>query len=215
MIDDLNVPFNDNGFHFNKSFLNDEIFIEQKINNKVLSLLYNKFPFADYHGLLVIDKHRHYNQFLFTEIFIYIWCLYQKLSENIIGLVIAYNSLGAGASVNHLHFQSSITLEPYSIESNIWMHNGGNEAYPVKCMVFNDVNKAWNSINNLQNRQVSFNLIFKSNKLYCLPQDNTKENKTQLAWFEMAGNFVVSDEDVFEDITDSKIVCQLKSSGLN
>jgi len=211
----LNIAFNEKGFHFDKAFLTDEIFIDQHINNKHVSLLYNKFPFADYHGLFVVDKHKHYNQFLFKEIFFYIFNLYQQLANHISGLVIAYNSLGAGASVNHLHFQSSITSDQYCIESKLWKHNGGNESYPVTCLVFETGDEGWQCIDYYQKTDTPFNIIIKSNKLYCLPRKDPGSEPEPMAWYQMAGNFVFSDNKRFSEITHDQIIKKLMHVGID
>ena len=51
--DSLLRPFDPAGFHFNKAFLAREILWQGELAGKPARLLYNKFPFARLHGLLV------------------------------------------------------------------------------------------------------------------------------------------------------------------
>ncbi len=204
----INVEYDNKSFNFNKPFLKKEIFIQQVLNKKRVSLLYNKFPFADYHGLLVIDREKEYNQYLSEDIFYYTWDLYSNLKESIENLVISYNSLGAGASVNHLHFQTCIIDRALSISSGIWTHNGGDNKYPAECVVFNTVMEAWHFINDLQLKNTAFNLIFTGEYLYCLPRKlEIVKNKfiPQIGWFEMAGSFSLADEENYFSLEESQI----------
>ena len=213
--DSIDIKFNESGFHFDKAFLNKEIFIEQEFDKRLISLLYNKFPFADYHGLLVIDRAEHYQQLLFEEIFEYIVNFYKTLSNKIPGLVFSYNSIGAGASVNHLHFQTCITDKEFTICSKNWAHNGGGDSYPAKCDVSTNSKHAWIRINKLQKNNVPFNLIFISNKIYCLPRSlNVSGDPAikQVAWFEMAGCFSMPDNKQYLALTNEQIESALKDN---
>lgn len=204
----INVKFDSGSFNFNKPFLRKEIFLEQELNNKQVSLLYNKFPFADFHGLLVIGREKEYNQYLTEDIFHYIWSVYLKLKKNIPNQVVSYNSLGAGASVNHLHFQTCIYTKVLSVSSKRWRHNGGGYEYPAECMVFNNEKEAWDFIANLQKTNTPFNLVFINQVLYCLPRKLEaviNEKIPQIGWFEMAGSFSIADEDTFQSLQSSQI----------
>ena len=208
IIDSINVDFNPDGFHFNKPFLEREVFIEEQINNKTVSLLYNKFPFCDYHGLLVIERDKQINQFLSEELFTYIYQTYFTLSENIPELVFAYNSLAAGASINHLHIQTSITDKDYAIESKCWTHNGGDIKYPANCSIELNLNTAWEKINHYQQANIPFNLIIKRQRLYLLPRklpNSTDNQDINITWYEMAGNWSFSEQQIFNSFNAEQI----------
>lgn len=201
----INIPFNENGFHFDKAFLDKEIFIEEEILGKQLTLLYNKFPFCDYHGLLVPDRALHKKQFLDQEDLVYAFKLFFTLTENIPDFVLAYNSIGAGASINHQHFQSSLFNNDYTIELPVWQHNGGDVAYPARCQVYCDIDKLWSQINQLQENNLPFNLVFKKDRIY-LFQRAIKPEKgidINIAWYEMAGNFSLSKKQDFENFNEA------------
>lgn len=213
-VSSINVDFDSNGFNFNKPFLEKEIFVEQSLNGKKISLLYNKFPFADYHGLLVIERDKQHNQYLSEEMFQYIWLVYEDLKTNIKNQVVSYNSLGAGASVNHLHFQTCIMNEPLSIVLNMWLHNGGINKYPAECLLLKSEQAARQCIDDLQNRNIPFNIVFVNNCCFCLPRklEFTKsESIPQIGWFEMAGGFSLASESVFSSLNTVQISDVLNS----
>ena len=166
----LDTPFNPEGFHFAKPFLEKEIFAEGVTNGKQISLLYNKYPFIDYHALLVVDKVKHINQYLTQDILDYIFNLHISTQQQFPELITAYNSLGAGASVNHLHFQTYLETTPLTIFSPRFVHNGGDLAYPATCQVFTNSSEAWKTIDILHTNDKPYNLLIKDKKIFCLPR---------------------------------------------
>lgn len=209
IVSSINVDFDSKGFNFNKPFLEKEIFVEQSLNGKVVSLLYNKFPFADYHGLLVVERDKQHNQYFSKEIFHYIWSVYDDLKSNIKNQVISYNSLGAGASVNHLHFQTCIMKKPLSIVLNKWSHNGGTSKYPAECLLLDTEHAAWQCIDELQSKNIPFNIVFTNNCCYCLPrklQFTKSESIPQVGWFEMAGGFSLANKNTFSSLNSNQII---------
>lgn len=204
----IRLPFDKDGFNFNKAFLEKEIFVEQFLNGKETSLLYNKFPFANFHGLLVVERKKQYQQYLTEEMFHYIWSVYLLFKENIKNQLIAYNSLGAGASVNHLHFQSCILDKPLSLVSSKWSHNGGSDDYPAECIRLDSVIDAWHCIDNLQEHSIPYNLVIINACIYCLPRklnNNKSELIPQIGWFEMAGGFSLADDNVFSILENEQV----------
>jgi len=97
-------PFDASGFHFNKPFLAREIFWEGELAGKPARMLYNKFPFARLHGLLVPEHVRELPQCLTPELHDWAWKICAESGTP--GFCLGYNSYGAGASLNHVHFQS-------------------------------------------------------------------------------------------------------------
>lgn len=81
-IDNLVLPFNAAGFNFNKPFMAKEILWEGNYNKQQLSLFYNKYPFADYHTLLVPEREKGLPQFLELEQHEYIWQFISEVGEN-------------------------------------------------------------------------------------------------------------------------------------
>jgi hypothetical protein len=167
----LDSPFNPEGFHFAKPFLKKEIFAEGEINGKQLSLLYNKFPFIHYHALLVVDKEKYNNQYLTQDVLNYIVNLQTSTQQQCPEFVITYNSLGAGASVNHLHFHAYLETTPLAIFSPQFAHNGGDQPYPATCQLFTNSNEAWQTINTLHKNNMPYNLLIKDNQIFFLPRN--------------------------------------------
>ncbi|MFN3786434.1 MAG: hypothetical protein ACK4RS_06295, partial [Thiothrix sp.] len=100
----LHQPFTSNKFHFNKPFLRPEILWEGVWEGLSLRVLYNKFTFAPWHTLIVPDPVAHWPQFLTAHYHERIQALAAASMEHLPGFGIAFNSVGAYASVNHLHF---------------------------------------------------------------------------------------------------------------
>ena len=207
----INQPYDVNGFSFNKPFLQKEMFWQGYLLNKEISIFYNKFPFVQFHSLLVPDKALGLNQFLTKDYHEYIWQLTGQLAENLPGLGIAYNSYGAFASVNHLHFHLYIYEQPLPVMHNIWSHNISNEkikqkSYPIQCEIFDNKNRAWEFIEQLHNLEIAYNLIYQDNKLYCLVrkhQSNTNLPNwcSGLGWYEMSGGFTTFNMSDFTTLT--------------
>ena len=117
--------FDENTFNFNKPFLNKEVFWSGVIDGVPVKLLYNKFPFAPLHGILVPEPGENLPQFLNADMHHFTSSLCTQLGQNIPNIAIAYNSYGAGASINHLHFQTFTMQEPLPVLRSHWQHNGG------------------------------------------------------------------------------------------
>ena len=185
-------PFSETGFHFNKPFLRPEILWEGELLRHPVRLLYNKFPFVPLHGLLVPVPERGLPQAIEQEWHLFAWHLCQTLGGHIPGFKMAYNSYGAQASVNHLHFQTCVRDTPLPVESTHWQHHGGQTAYPVPCHCFTAPLDAWFFIDHLQQARQPYNLIYTPGRLYCLPRQPQGSHPQPAwspgyAWYEMAG----------------------------
>lgn len=206
----LDIPFSPDGFHFNKLFLEKEIFAEGMIQGKQLSLLYNKFPFIDYHALMVVDKAQHQNQLLTEDFLNYIAGLQSSVQQHCPEFVVAYNSLGAGASVNHLHFHAYLESTPLPIFSDRFIHNGGNQPYPATCQLFNSVSNAWQVIQSYHDSNTPYNLLFKDRKVYCLPRKLPRKefkgiDAAAYGWSNMAGLINVENKKMLAEITVAQL----------
>lgn len=190
----IHHPFNQNGFHFNKPFLRKEVFWAGELAGLEVELLYNKFPFTPLHGLLVPERHSREPQFLSHPYHLYIWALTERLAA--VGLArigFAYNSYGAYASVNHLHFQMFLREKPFPLFSDHWRHNRGEEEYPLECEVYHTAEAAWERLDDLHRSDISYNLIYLPGRLYCLPRKSQGSYQqaawtSGFAWSELAGS---------------------------
>lgn len=197
-VEGLRQPFNPNGFHFDKPFLAKEVFWQGELLGEDVSLLYNKFPFIPLHGLVVPSKAAGLPQYLTPHWHGYAWDITQTLGARIAGFGLGYNSLGAYASVNHLHFQSFVREAPLPLLSPAWRHNGGDIGYPVVCQVFDDAISAWQCLDELHERGAAYNLVYLPGRLYVLarrhqsqasgaPTDLQTSLGVNPGWYELAG----------------------------
>ncbi len=196
-------PFDPAGFHFNKPFLAKELLWEGNLAGKPARLLYNKFPFARLHGLLVPEPLRELPQTLTPELHGWAWHLCAHAGMR--GLCLGYNSSGAGASVNHLHFQSFVQTDPLPVQDPHFAHNGGSKPYPLPCKRFTEPADAWLELDRLHERNIPYNLIYSKNCLHLVarvPQDSgtLSVQSRGYGWSEMAGAITLFSREAFEDL---------------
>jgi len=207
-------PFDPAGFHFNKPFLAREILWEGELAAKPARLLYNKFPFARLHGLLVPEPLREMPQYLTPELHGWAWHLCAHAGAH--GLSLAYNSTGAGASVNHLHFQSFVQPNPLPVKYPCFAHNGGSEPYPLPFRRFTEPADAWLELDRLHEHNIPYNLIYSKNCLHLVarvPQDSDKLSDPcrGYGWSEMAGAVTLFSRDAFESLSTMEFEAELAS----
>jgi hypothetical protein len=212
--------FAPNAFHFNKPFLQPEVLWEGRLLSHPARLLFNKFPFAPLHTLLVPEPERTQPQWLVQETHHYAWHLTETLGRKLPGVVLAYNSFGAHASVNHLHFQMTLRTEPLPLESAAWRHNGGLEAYPLECHVFSSALDAWFFIDALHQSGRAFNLLYRPGRLYCLPRQTQGSQPVPawsagFAWHELAGGLTTFRRADFDGLTPEMIHAELAAQRLS
>jgi hypothetical protein len=206
--------FDPAGFHFNRSFLVREILWEGELAGKATRLLYNKFPFARLHGLLVPERLRQAPQYLTPEMHGWAWDICAQ--SGVPGLCLGYNSYGAGASVNHLHFQSFVQMKPLPLQNPCFVHNGGNQAYPLPCQRFSDPAEAWFRLDHLHQHNTPYNLLYSKECLHLVarvPQDSDKlEAQCRgYGWSEMAGAVTLFSREVFEGLEAAGFESRLAS----
>lgn len=199
--DGLLRSFEPAGFHFNKPFLAREVLWEGDLGGKATRLLYNKFPFARLHGLLVPEPLRELPQYLTPELHDWAWEVCAQSS--VPGLCLGYNSTGAGASVNHLHFQSFVLTERLPVQNPRFLHNGGVELYPLPCRHHTDARTAWFDIDRLHQTSVPYNLVYTRDGLYLIPrvpQDSVQLDTASRSygWSEMVGGVTLFSRDAWE-----------------
>ena len=207
---DIQKPFNKDTFHFDKAFLRAEILSEEIFDNTLLQVMYHKFPFVPYHLLIVIEAARHRAQYMDQKAHQLSWNLASHVSTNIPGFGIAYNSLGAGASINHLHIHSFIDEALLSIERSIWEHNGGPLEYPVHATRCKSSEESWQLLNQLHNQNTPYNLLYRDEVCYVIerkPQGSATLPTWMPSpgWFEACGGFNLDDQTLFEKLTQDEV----------
>jgi hypothetical protein len=205
-------PFDPSGFHFNKPFLAREVLWEGALAGKPARLLYNKFPFARLHGLLVPEPLREAPQYLTPELHGWAWHLCAHAGAP--GLCLGYNSTGAGASVNHLHFQSFVQTNPLPVQDPHFVHNGGSKPYPLPCQRFTEPADAWFELDRLHQQNTPYNLIYSKNCLHLVarvPQDSERLNAQSrgYGWSEMAGAVTLFSREAFETLGEAEFEAEL------
>jgi hypothetical protein len=211
----ISRPFQAQGFHFNKPFLRNEVIWAGELTGMRVDLLYNKFPFVPLHGLLVPEREACLPQLLTRRHHAFIWSLCENLERQLPGWGVAYNSYGAFASVNHLHFQSFIRQHPLPITEGHWRHNGGTRPYPLVCEVYETPDAAWERIETLHADRTSYNLIYLPGRLYCLPRRAQGSFAhaawtSGFAWYELAGGFTAFNRTDYDALDGAAIESELR-----
>ncbi len=206
----IKQPYDETRFHFNKAFLNPEILWEGLYKELKLRVLYNKFPFSDYHLLVVVSPEKNSPQVLTQEVHQYASAMSNDVGEVFPGFGLGFNSLAAGASVNHLHFQGFIRDQDFPIENSFWKHHGGDVDYPLTVKCFTDTDLAWDYMNDLINQDNAFNCLYRKHSCYIIPRkyQGTVELPDWLAgagWLDVAGVMTVSDETTFDSINEQSV----------
>jgi ATP adenylyltransferase/5',5'''-P-1,P-4-tetraphosphate phosphorylase II len=204
--------FDPAGFHFNKPFLAREVLWEGELAGKPARLLYNKFPFARLHGLLVPEPLRETPQYLTPELHGWAWEVCAQ--SGVPGLCLGYNSYGAGASVNHLHFQSFVQANPLPVQDTRFVHNGGAEPYALPCQRFTEPVEAWLELDRLHQENTPYNLIYSRDCLHLVtrvPQDSDKLSTQSrgYGWSEMAGALTVFSREAYEGLGTTEFEAEL------
>jgi hypothetical protein len=158
------------------------------------------------HGLLVPECELGRPQLLDRSWLQYLWDITEQLGAAIPGIGFAYNSYGANASVNHLHFQMSVREDPLPIAADIWEHNGGDIPYPVDCFRFTSLVGSWEFIEELHQKENNYNLLALPGALYCIPRNRqgsySHSGWTEgFAWYELCGGATTFDQESFEQLT--------------
>lgn len=216
----LHQPFNPDGFHFNKPFLRREIFWEGELAGTQVRLLFNKFPFAELHGLLVPQAGASRPQYLDAEVHDRVWDIAMLLGQTLPDVGFGYNAHGAHASVNHLYLQMFMRVGVgYPIESMHWRHNGGSEDYPLTVRRFGDRLTAWAALHDLHEREIAYNLVYRPGCLYLVERAMQGSHAHSgwtagFAWAELAGSFTTHTLADFESLSAAQIEAELESQAL-
>ncbi len=202
----MSIAFDKDGFNFNKPFLEKEIFWEGQFFSKKISLLYNKFPFAPLHGLVVVEREQQHPQLLTFELHQFAWMMANAMSIGTPGFSLAYNAYGAYASVNHFHLQCFVREKPLPLEHD--------EKYPLINHWFASVGDAWEFIEALHADEQPYNLVYQNNKILCIVRkrqdDYTHADWTAgYAWYEACGGVSTFDLERFNSLTEADLKTEL------
>lgn len=214
-VDGNYAPFNKDGFHFNRPFLLKEAFWEGVLADRGTSIFYNKFPFMPMHCLVVPEREACMPQYLRRDDLTYLWRLVEQLGETMPDVGFGYNSYGANASINNLHFHMFVRKKQLPLLRDEWSHNGGKNDYPVGISQFTSLEDAWTFISGLHRQEVSYNLVAVPGRLFCLPRRRQgsyshAEWNRGFAWYEMAGGIAAVRREEYDSLTVEMITRELE-----
>jgi len=210
VFESIRQDFNHDGFHFNKPFLKPETLWQGGYQQHSLRVLYNKFPFSNYHLLIAVSPEHHLPQLLTREMNQLNFTLVADAENRLPGFGIGFNSLAAGASVNHLHSQSFIREADFPVEKKCWKHHDGEREYPLHTRFFKDEICSWLYIEQLIAQDVAFNCLYRQSGCYVITRkyQGTVKLPSWLkgaGWLDVAGVMTVSDRVVFESLNNRAI----------
>ncbi len=215
----MSTPFVESQFHFNKPFMAKECFWSGEFDGQSLDIFYNKYPFAELHALLVPQRQACLAQFLFEDMHKTICDLVSHFSQVLPGLCVAYNSYGAYASVNHLHFQMFIPQLPLPVCDSKWQHNGGSQPYPLTVSRADDMLQGWKIIADLHHRKQPYNLLYTDNKLFIIARKvqgsvEVPPWSSGFTWSELCGSILLFNQQAFQSINDTDICHYLQHQSI-
>lgn len=210
----INLPFDASKFHFNKPFLKPEILWEGEYKGVKSCVLFNKFPFSEYHLLIVLSPEDNSSQLLTRDTHEYVCSLVAEMAAVFPGFGIGFNSLAAGASVNHMHFQGFVRERSFAIERNHWSHNGGDVEYPLQVERFTDVESSWDYLQQLTSQDQAFNCLYRAGSCYVIPRRfqgtvDLPEWLEGAGWIDVAGAITVSDSETLDQLTEQQVVTDI------
>jgi hypothetical protein len=201
-------PFNRDGFHFGKPFLQKEVIWQGALLGREWRLFYNKFPFVALHGLLVPEVEQGLPQFIDGDELQRLWQLTETLAQGLPGIGFGYNAAGAYSSVNHLHFQSFVRQQPLPIESPRWQHCGGDTPYPLHCQRFDELDQAKGHLAHLHQQETHYNLLMRPGRCYFITR--ARQGQAEIpawsagfAWYEVSGGFVCFEEGEYRRLDEA------------
>jgi len=210
-LSDIHKPFDPAGFHFLRPYLCKEIFWKGDVEHTPLAIYFNKFPVLTHHCILVPEANAQWPQFLRKQAHQTIWNLSDSLATSLPGVGFGYNSMGAGASVNHLHFQMFYRQKKLPIEDLRWNHLGGDRDYPIHCERFESSGQAWRAIEELHHQHKQpYNLLYRPGCCYVLSRSITTVDpwppwSMGMGWSEMSGLFLANCRAVYDGLDENQL----------
>ena len=232
----LDLPFNPNGFHLGIDAVDPELFYAVKHDNSLtVDFVFNRYPFAPYHFLWVPNrKDGKHNQYLGAEDGHLIDLAWDFVTKQGLGngVRLCYNSNGAHASVNHLHFQGFFLTQDWEppFEEIVRKHNDSRSTIDCYFAGTRWISKSdcadgvKDFIKEMNDRyakgeKVAFNFSMSPEGIACFPRKHQGDEKyfqllqksqftTGYAFFEMLGEIIspTSEISVFnQDRTEKQI----------
>jgi hypothetical protein len=182
-----------------------------------VTLLYNKFPLGSLNSLLVPAIESHHPQRLTPELGRWAWAAATELGSRFAGPVLGYNSLGAHASVNHLHLQ--LLFEPHGLPIALpcWQHalGGGSERYPLPVAVLSSADELGAWLAESLALEAAHNLLLMPGRAYGIRrrrQDRIPSAPwtSGLAFLELAGVMLLMRDEDYRRLAEAPIEQHLR-----
>lgn len=230
----LNKPLDPEDFNFTKPVLQSEKFYSMKIDDIKFDFFFNKYPFAPYHFILVPNKEELHNQYLDPKNDGRIMRAVSKIINNGSfgdSIRLGYNSYGAHASRNHLHWQgffvgdgweppfeevirtmpleSDKIIEGHHLQNSLWIPNSERADESLEAHI-QEVNERYQ-----RGEDIRFNLYYSPQGIAFFPR-RSQGNPTYFellqnspfttgyAFFEMLGEIICPDKTVFDSYSKKK-----------
>ncbi len=211
---EITAPYDEYTFNFNKPFMAKECFWRGELHGKQIDLFYNKYPFAELHGLCVPEREQCHPQLLTERMHDYMWHTTEQLAHTLPGVGFGYNSYGAYASVNHLHFQMFVDPDGLPITDDHWQHNNGKFSYPLNVIKHTDKNHAWQALYELHQQRQPYNLLYTPGEIYIISRKVQGSVEVPVwssgfTWYELCGAMLMFNQQDFAVMHQSEIEAKL------
>ncbi|XP_062543261.1 GDP-D-glucose phosphorylase 1 [Armigeres subalbatus] len=216
--------FDPSGFNFNKVD-SKEVLMEVQSGDCLITLMVNNSPLTKYHTLVVPDRGRNLAQILTKDTLEGVFQVFMMLEDRHYRM--GFNSPGALASVNHLHYHLMHITHKLYIEDAPLKHLG-NHLYllenPARAYCFlykptepavNFTNQIFHLISVLLSQNIAHNLFFTWNgsrdivraMIYTRlkPCENKHVSPFNVAFGEMSGFVPLGDVTHFEQLDEARL----------
>jgi len=190
-----------------------------KLKNYSWNFYSNAFPYdSNGHFLIIPTKNSrlaHYKQAFDKKLLLDTLELIKKTD----GLIIIFQSLHAGASVNHFHLQAFFHDKKCALDYGVVKDNVLDN-YPVPAFVYRsgkEDKQVQKAIEILQEEKVPFDLISLKKNIYIFPRNPDHEVVSEfpqgvIGAMELAGKFVTTDKKTYQNFNIHKLYRSLNKT---
>lgn len=223
--------FDPSGFNFNKVDPR-EILLEAQSGQCLVTIMINNSPLTKYHMLVVPDRRHNLAQILTKDTLKAVFNVFMMLEDRHYRM--GYNSPGALASVNHLHFHfMHITHKLYiedapltALDNHLYLLENPARAYcflhkPTE-PVSHFTNLIFRLVSVLLSRHIAHNVFFTWNgsrdtvraMIYTRlkPCENKQVSPFNVAFGEMSGFVPLGDETHYEQLDEARLEQQFRAA---
>jgi diadenosine tetraphosphate (Ap4A) HIT family hydrolase len=226
----LDMPFNPKSHHFMQPVFKNEEFYSMDMNGIHFDFFLNKYPFAPGHFILTPNKEKCHNQYLDPEKDAGIISTVSEIMEKGVfgrSMRLGYNSHGAHASLNHLHFQGFFIEDNWQppLEEEVMKsvsrnqnktHCFRNAPYNAGMWVpYSEQGMFRQFLKEIKKEDMHYNLYYMPEGIALFMRRNQNEPSylgllekspftTGYAFFEMMGEIICPDKTAFETSTEDE-----------